>query len=135
MAEYARPADWPDVPLVDTDVHITPRSLAALTPYLPARWRDYVRESGVASLESDLYPPRSPLSAIPGARPADGPPASDPELLRTQLLDPWRLDVAVTHCIYGIDGIHNPDWADAMARALNDWQHAEWLAGEPRLRG
>ena len=135
MAEYARPADWPDVPLVDTDVHITPRSLGELQPYLPARWRAYVRESGVASLESDLYPPRSPLSAIPGARPADGPPGSDPELLRTQLLDPWRLDVAVTHCIYGVDGIHNPDWADAMARALNDWQHAEWLAGDPRLRG
>jgi uncharacterized protein len=135
VAEYARPADWPDVPLVDTDVHITPRSLAALQPYLPARWRDYVRESGVASLESDLYPPRSPLSAIPGARPADGPPGSDPDLLRSQLLDPWRPDVAITHCIYGVDGIHNPDWADAMARALNDWQHAEWLAGDPRLRG
>ena len=43
--------------------------------------------------------------------------------------------IAVTHCIYGIDGIHNPDWAAAMARAVNDWQHTEWLAGEPRLRG
>ena len=135
MAEYARPADWPDVPLVDTDVHITPRSIDALLPYLPARWRDYIRESGVRSLDSDLYPPRSPLSAIHGSRPADGPPASDPDLLRAQLLDPWRLDVAVTHCVYGIDGIHNPDWAVAMARAVNDWQHAEWLAGDPRLRG
>ena len=129
MAEYARPADWPDVPLVDTDVHITPRSIGALVPYLPARWRDYLRESGVSGLESDLYPPRSPLSAIPGSRPADGPPASDPELLRAQLLDPWRLHLAVTHCIYGIDGIHNPDWAVAMARAVNDWQYAEWLDG------
>ena len=122
MAEYARPVDWPDVPLVDTDVHITPRSIGALVPYLPARWRAYLRESGVSGLESDLYPPRSPLSAIPGARPADGPPASDPELLRAQLLDPWRLHLAVTHCIYGVDGIHNPDWAVAMARAVNDWQ-------------
>ncbi len=135
MPEYARPAAWPDVPLVDTDVHITPRSIAALCPYLPARWRDYIRESGVRSLESDLYPPRSPLSAIPGARPADGPPASDPGLLRAQLLDPWRVQIAITHCIYGIDGIHNPDWAVAMAAAVNDWQLAEWLAGDPRLRG
>jgi len=135
VAEYARPASWPDVPLVDTDVHITPRSITSLFPYLAARWRDYIRESGVHGLESDLYPPRSPLSAIPGAQPADGPPASDPDLLRTQLLDPWRLHVAVTHCIYGIDGIHNPDWAVAMASAVNDWQHAEWLAVDPRLRG
>jgi predicted TIM-barrel fold metal-dependent hydrolase len=132
---YARPAHWPDVGLVDTDVHITPRSIDALFPHLPARWRDYVRESGVRSLESELYPPRSPLSAIPGARPAAGPPGSDPDLLRRQLLDPWRTRVAVTHCVYGVDGIHNPDWAVATARALNDWQQAEWLAGEPRLRG
>jgi predicted TIM-barrel fold metal-dependent hydrolase len=133
--EYARPAEWPDVALVDTDVHITPRSLGALFPYLAARWRDYIRESGVQSLESDLYPPGSPISAIPGSRPADGPPGSAPDLLRAQLLEPWRVEAAVTHCIYGIDGIHNPDWAVAMARAVNDWQHAEWLAGEPRLRG
>ncbi len=135
MPEYARPAGWPDVPLVDTDVHITPRSIESLCPYLPARWRAYIRESGVSGLESDLYPPRSPLSAIPGARPADGPPASDPGLLRVQLLDPWRMQIAITHCIYGIDGIHNPDWAVAMASAINDWQLAEWLAGDRRLRG
>jgi predicted TIM-barrel fold metal-dependent hydrolase len=134
-AGSARPADWPDVGLVDTDVHITPRSIEALFPYLPARWRAYIRESGVQSLESDLYPPRSPLSAVPGAHPAAGPPGSDPDLLRRQLLDPWGTRIAVTHCIYGVDGLHNPDWAVAMARALNDWQRAEWLAGEPRLRG
>src|SRR4051794_24188670 len=134
-AGCVRPAGWPDVGLVDTDVHITPRSIEALFPYLPARWRAYIRESGVQSLESDLYPPRSPLSAIPGARPADGPPGSDPDLLRRQLLDPWGTRIAVTHCIYGVDGLHNPDWAVAMARALNDWQRGEWLAGQPRLRG
>ncbi|WP_219418531.1 amidohydrolase family protein [Pseudonocardia nigra] len=133
--EYRRPADWPEVDLVDTDVHITPPSIEALFPYLPQRWRDYVRESGVRSLESDLYPPGSPLSAIPGSVPAHGgPPGSDPDLLRTQLLDPWGTTVAVTNCVYGVDGIHNPDWAVAMARAVNDWQRAEWLC-EPRLRG
>ncbi len=132
---YARPEQWPDVDLVDTDVHITPRSIASLFPYLPARWRDYIRESGIQSLESDLYPSGSPLSAIPGSRPADGPPGSDPALLRAQLLDPWGTKIAITHCIYGVDGIHNADWAVAMARAVNDWQHAEWLADEPRLRG
>jgi predicted TIM-barrel fold metal-dependent hydrolase len=132
---YARPAGWPDVALVDTDVHIAPRSIGALAAHLPARWRDYVRESGVQSLESDLYPPRSPLSAMPGTRPEDGPPGSDLDLLRAQLLDPWRTRIAVVHSTYGIDGIHNPDWAVVMARAVNDWQRAEWLAREPRLRG
>lgn len=132
---YARPAGWPEVPLVDTDVHVTPRSIDALLPYLPARWRDYIRESGVRGLESGLYPPGSPLTALPGSRPDAGPPGSDPDLLRAQLLDPWGTRIAVIHCIYGVDGIHNPDWAVAMARAVNDWQLAEWLAPEPRLRG
>lgn len=117
-------------------MHITPRSIADLLPHLPLRWQDYIRESGIRSLESDLYPDRSPLSARPGAHPErGGPPASDPDLLRTQLLDPWRTDVAVTHCIYGVDGIHNADWAVAMATAVNEWQRADWLDAESRLRG
>ena len=113
MAEYARPVDWPDVPLVDTDVHITPRSIGALLPYLPARWRDYLRESGVAGLSPTSTRRASPLSAIPGARPAGRAARLRPRAPAAQLLDPWRLHVAITHCIYGIDGIHNPDWAVA----------------------
>jgi hypothetical protein len=37
-------------------------------------------------------------------------------------------------CAYAIDSIHNPDAAVALARACNDWQIAEWLDKEPRLR-
>ena len=47
MAEYARPADWPDVPLVDTDVHITPRSIARCSPTCPRGGATTSRESGV----------------------------------------------------------------------------------------
>jgi hypothetical protein len=36
--------------------------------------------------------------------------------------------------LYGIQLVHNEYWAAAMARAVNDWQIAEWLEKEPRLR-
>ena len=29
---------------------------------------------------------------------------------------------------------HNPDFAIAICRAMNDWQVAEWTSQEPRLR-
>ena len=90
VAEYARPADWPDVPLVDTDVHIAPRSIA--------RWCRTCPRGGAttsARAGSGAWSPTSTrrgrrCGAIPGSRPADGPPGSDPDLLRAQLLDPWR---------------------------------------------
>src|SRR5262245_46836791 len=37
-------------------------------------------------------------------------------------------------CTYAIDALRNPDAAVAFASAVNDWQIAEWLEKEPRLR-
>jgi len=54
--------------------------------------------------------------------------------MRQQLLDPWDVQYAVLNCLYGVQLIHNEDWAAAMAQALNDWQTVEWLEKEPRLR-
>jgi predicted TIM-barrel fold metal-dependent hydrolase len=33
-----------------------------------------------------------------------------------------------------VDGVHNPDAAVALSRAVNDWQIEEWLNKDPRLR-
>lgn len=138
---YSRNDAWPDVDgvggvgLVDCDVHITVPSLNVLHPYLEERWQDYLTESGVGNLDSGMYPRSAPISAVPGSAPASGPAGSDLALLRTQLLDPMDTRYAVVNCVYGVDAIHNDDWAAAMARAVNDWQIAEWLEPEPRLRG
>lgn len=128
-AEYGRAPAWPDVQLIDCDVHVRVPSIGALLPYLPERWQDYVTESGVANLEPNVHPLRVPLSVHPGLQP-DGPAA-----MRRELLEPWRTHRAVLNCDYGIDAVRNDDWAAAMARAVNEWQAAEWLAPEPRLRG
>jgi uncharacterized protein len=123
------------VGVIDCDVHNNVPSIEALYPYLSDHWRDYLIERGVKSLEPNYYPRGTSLSARPGSEPpSGGPPGSDLGVLRQQLLDPWEIQYAILNCIYGVHLIHNEYWAAAMARAVNDWQIAEWLEKEPRLR-
>jgi len=125
------------MPVVDADVHVAVPGIAALYPYLPDHWRDYLVESGVRTLEVNTYPRGCNLSARPEARPDDPslPPGSTLEQLRTQLLEPWNVQAAIIHCDYGVHLLHNEDLAVAMARALNDWLADEWLSRDPRLHG
>ena len=121
--------------MIDCDVHNNLPSIEVLYPHLSDHWRDYLVERGVGSLEPNYYPAGAPLSARPGAAPpTGGPPGSDLDLLRGQLLDPWGVECAILNCLYGVQLVHNEYWAAAMARAVNDWQIAEWLDKEPRLR-
>lgn len=123
-------------PVIDTDIHITLPSLTTLHPFLERRWRDYLIESGTKSLESNLYPAGAAISTAPQWQsPSGGRPGTDLDVLRSTLLDPWRITYGIVNCVYGVPMIHNEDWAAAMARALNDWQLTEWLEPEPRLRG
>ncbi|WP_460520558.1 amidohydrolase family protein [Flindersiella endophytica] len=135
LTGYARPTQWTGLPLVDTDVHINVPGLKALYPYLEPRWQDYITESGMGGLPSNLYPDGAPNLYLDGSRPESGPPGSSAELLRGQLLDPWQLDYAVLNCTYGVDSIHNDDFAAVMARAVNRWQLEEFLRSDTRLRG
>ncbi len=50
------------------------------------------------------------------------------------MLDPLAVEIGILDCAYALDSIHNPDAAAAVASAINDWQVAEWLEKEPRLR-
>jgi uncharacterized protein len=138
MSMRARPDDQREDqvqhPVIDCDVHNAVPSVGALVPYLPDRWRDYMAESGVTTIEPNYYPKGAPLSARPGSRPETGPPGSDLDLLREQLLDRGNVRFAILNCLYGVQLIQNEEWAAAMARAVNDWQVAEWLDRDPRLR-
>jgi hypothetical protein len=55
-------------------------------------------------------------------------------LLRDQVLDPLGVEVAILNCLYAIDSLHNPEAAASFASAVNDWQIAEWLERDSRLR-
>src|SRR5438128_1613521 len=69
--------------------------------------------------------------------PAEGPPGSDYELLRKQLLD--GLGVSRALLAHGVGvlaaALPNPHLAAAVARAANDWTIDCWLDRDERLAG
>ena len=108
--------------------------MQALLPYLEPHWQEAVREREIVSLESQSYPPNSPLAVRPDWRDTDGRAAGTVERLRTDVLDHWGASLAILNCIYGVQLVMNEDMAKAFARAVNDWVAKEWLDRDPRLR-
>ncbi|MGN6565187.1 MAG: amidohydrolase family protein [Thermomicrobiales bacterium] len=120
-------------PLIDCDIHNAPSSPAALRAYLPARWRAYHERFGVRGYAGGYYPKANPNAARADAWPPEGPPGSSLPFLREQLLDAWHIEYGILNCLVGT-GARQLEYGAAMARAVNDWQIAEWLEPEPRLR-
>jgi hypothetical protein len=61
-------------------------------------------------------------------------PGADLAFPRAQLLDEWRVEHAILNPLIGAGPELNQGYGAAMARAVNDWQLAEWVQPEPRLR-
>lgn len=125
-----------DGPVVDCDVHAHVPGIDALFPYLAPVWREFIEERGWrAPVGLDvIYPPNAPSSCRAEWRPADGRvPASDLTLLQDHILERFAVDHAVITCYYAVDSLRHPDWAAAMASAVNDWLIAEWLERDSRL--
>jgi predicted TIM-barrel fold metal-dependent hydrolase len=128
-----------DGAIIDADVHIN-ASVAKLEPYLSLQWREFMRERGFKEPLwpqglRRIYPPGSPSVAMPSWVPVDGrEPASDLSLLREHVLDHLEVELAIANCYFAIDSVRHPDFAAALASAVNDWLIAEWLDRDPRLR-
>ncbi len=127
-------SDTPAPGPIDADLHSAVPNAQALFPYLNAYWRETMTETAFKGPPHNPYPANAPTSARPGSKPESGPPGSDLALMRTQALDPYGTEIGILNCSYGIESIHNPDGAAALAAAVNDWHRAEWLDREPRLR-
>jgi predicted TIM-barrel fold metal-dependent hydrolase len=135
--------------VVDCDIHNAPRSELALLRYMPARWRE--ARAGGGRLETAVearretlgdrsylggeYPRATPRAARTDAWPPSGdPPASDLQFMREQLLDRYDLSYGVLTPMLGAGEQLDLERGAALASAINDWQAAEWLDPEPRLR-
>jgi uncharacterized protein len=119
---------------IDCDVHVNVPNMQALLPHLDEYWHDSVVDRGLNSLESISYPPKAPLTARPDFRGKAGEPPNTLDMLRAQVLDRWHADIAICHCLYGVQLLFSEDMAAAFAKAVNDWVAKEWLDREPRLR-
>jgi predicted TIM-barrel fold metal-dependent hydrolase len=121
--------------LIDADVH---NSLSAndLLPYLPAYWRDWVKNHGMGN-PSPGY--QSPVGVLrEDARPPDGGvPGSDPHFLVEHHLERYGIDYAVLtgSGILGLSLNPDADWANAVASAYNEALRDKWLDADPRFRG
>jgi uncharacterized protein len=122
-------------PIIDCDIHAVVPGIQTLFPYLPDHWREYITQSGFKGPVYDPYPSGAPSSARPGTQPpAGGPPGSDLETVRVQVLETWRPECAIINCTYAVQSVRNPDAAAALATAVNEWLIEHWLEKEPRLR-
>ena len=111
-------------------------NVQVLFPYLAEYWIEHITNTLFKGPTDTYYPPGSPVAARESAKPGDGvPPGSSLDLIRDQVLADTNVELAVLNCLYAVDSLHNPDAAIALASAVNDWQIAEWLNKEPRLRG
>jgi predicted TIM-barrel fold metal-dependent hydrolase len=119
--------------IIDCDVHHTWRTSEDIIKRLPERWRE-VASGGLGGALPISGPDPSSGSLGGGSRmetyPDDGsPPGSDYELQREQLLDAYDID----RVILGFDtgnnnALANPYFAQAVVRAINDWNRDTWLS-------
>jgi predicted TIM-barrel fold metal-dependent hydrolase len=105
--------------VIDTGVRGAVESGPALVPYLPERWRRHLELFGARAPTGE----DGPSDTLGGADPA-GPGAG-----------PDGVDRAILLPRSGVGRSNNLELDAALARAVNDWQVAEWLEGEPRRRG
>jgi uncharacterized protein len=125
--------------LVDCDIHNHPASAAVLRPYLPERWRRHLERFGTRSrhglAQGYPYPKSAPGAArVDAWPPGGGPPGSSLPFLREQHLDPLGVGFGILNCLHAGASQVDHELGAALCRAVNDWQAAEWLEPEPRLR-
>lgn len=127
------------VTVVDSDIHVNPRSAAELADSLPREWvhfKDLLYGGGLLGASVIFAPPNEGRRL--DAFGEDGAPAgSDPGLTGRQLFDEAGVDIAVIIPLTDKSAA-NPEHEAAMAAANNAWLAASWLGaynGHERYKG
>jgi uncharacterized protein len=131
--------DWRAQGIIDCDTHPTLRNgTQSLLPYVTAAWRDRLgsQDMGIGKVSGPRYTNPNPTYRRDATPPDGGPPASDPEFVRQQLLEPYGVGAALLIC-FQAGGLNS--WTDAgeateWARAFNQYFIENWLPVDPRFR-
>jgi uncharacterized protein len=119
--------------LIDCDFHNELDSIKDLYPYLSQRWRDHIDTYGASGPGGGYYPRF--MDHREDARPPSGRRSgSEVAFSRQDYLDPYNVVHATLIPLTPAGRQTNFDLDAALATAVNDWQVAEWLDPEPRLR-
>jgi uncharacterized protein len=125
------------VGVIDCDIHPVPNSPRELYPFLARRWQEHLSTFGGARRlgyqNGVAYPKGQPGAFRRDAWPDGGKPGSSLPMMQAQHLDANGIAFGILNPLSG-QGFRNLDLAAAYARALNDWQRAEWTGKDARLR-
>lgn len=123
--------------LIDADVHNGIADTAELLPYLSTHWAQQVADRGIAIPGAGYQSPVGVLRS--DAKPDDGPgaPGTSPAFMMKDHLDRYGIDYAILtgSGMLNLSLHHDPDYANALSSAINEWMVAKWLAFSPRYRG
>jgi predicted TIM-barrel fold metal-dependent hydrolase len=118
--------------IVDCDTHNMPGE--RLLEYMPEKQRQYLSLVGLRTIptEAAVRTPVRPMSnRLDSFPPSGGPPGSDPEFAREQLLDEYGISAAVVNNISLGSGNIPTELELSMVRAINDYNQ-EWIEADPR---
>jgi predicted TIM-barrel fold metal-dependent hydrolase len=136
-AEKAKPNTRLSV--VDCDIHPVLRSDLEILPYLPERWRDHLktyRRHLRQGLHGTLTHMRMQVNRLDAVTPDGGPPGSDVDFMRSHHLDQNGVEWGLLQSLQpAAHAERNLEYGAALATANNEWQIAQWIDKEPRLRG
>jgi predicted TIM-barrel fold metal-dependent hydrolase len=116
------------MPIFDCDVHCVPESPAALFPYLPEQWVEFMKNTGFKGpgAVGTTYPSWLSMLETRGSE-------ITLERVRAEVLSDAA--GALLNCYYGVEAFTHPYYGPAIATAVNRWLAAEWLDRDPRLLG
>jgi len=125
--------------IIDSDIHPSLRSESDLNPYLSVRWRQHIAEYGKLGrgpyARRNTYPRFQPNLARRDAwPPGGGPPGSDLDFMRAQLLDLYDIEYGILEPLMPSNLVRNLELSVALCSAINDWQVAAFTSQEKRLR-
>lgn len=127
----ARRAPRLGYPIFDIEMHVGPAARSDVADRLPRPYRQryldgYLGDSKV-NLEQRGGGMRADADVSDG-----GPPASNPAIVRSQMLDPYDIEWALcTGVHYDLGVLPDVDYAAAVASAFNDWLIEEFLPSDP----
>jgi predicted TIM-barrel fold metal-dependent hydrolase len=123
-------------PIIDCDIHNRFRSVRDLLPFLPRAYQEDIRQWGLA-MGSVGYFNGGDRGYRGDAWPKDGPPGSDYDLMREQLLDKYPIEYGILlgQELRPLSSLPSADFASTLARGYNDYLAATWLDRDDRLRG
>ena len=119
--------------IIDCDFHNELDSEKDLYPYLARRWRDHIDSYGIRNYSGSYYP-RFMNHRADASPPSGRRAGSEVDFSRTDFLDRHNVAYAILNPLTPVGRHPNLDLDVALATAANDWQVAEWLDKDPRLR-